>query len=62
MKFCENCLEEIDTKDGENLCEKCERSNLSRNRRKSQRKARHLALESLGLIRVERALGGVYYE
>lgn len=64
MKFCAKCNEEIYTKDGENLCEACERASQEGKKRrvKAQRSARHDALTSIGLVRVRGAMGGVYYE
>lgn len=63
MKTCANCSREIDTKDGENLCETCDRYNDSvKKDRKKLRKAHEDALKSLGLVKVRGALGGVYWE
>jgi len=69
MKFCAKRMAEIDTKDGENICAKCanhaafdRRVSRLRERRERDRKGRHEALTSLGLIRVRGAMGGVYYE
>ena len=62
MKTCETCGDEIDTKDGDNHCERCERKALSRKRANANRRARHAALTSIGMVRVRGALGGTYYE
>jgi len=65
MKFCARCGEEIDTRDGENLCAVCDgmaAEGLKRSRARAMRRARHEALTSLGLTRVRGACGGVYYE
>ena len=63
MKFCESCGVEIATRDGENRCTVCEGGNKpKRTKARSQRKARESVLESLGLVKVRGALGGVYWE
>jgi alpha-D-ribose 1-methylphosphonate 5-triphosphate synthase subunit PhnG len=67
MKFCENCSEEIGTKDGDNLCATCEQAEgdkkrLTAQRRKLNRKAREDALRSCGLVKVRGTLGGTYWE
>jgi alpha-D-ribose 1-methylphosphonate 5-triphosphate synthase subunit PhnG len=67
MKFCENCSNEIGTKDGDNLCDTCDRAEgdkklLANQRRKLNRKARESALRSCGLVKVRGALGGTYWE
>ena len=65
MKVCENCGDEIFTKEGENLCSVCEPADVedrAKQRRKMQRKAREDALRSLGLTKVRGALGGTYWE
>jgi hypothetical protein len=60
MKFCEKCGEELGTRDGENRCPRgCK---LGKSKAAAQRKARHEAMVSCGLVRVRGALGGVYYE
>lgn len=65
MKFCENCCEEIGTKDGENLCERCERL-LDHKRglaeRRRQRQERESVLRACGLVKVRGAMGGTYWE
>jgi tRNA(Ile2) C34 agmatinyltransferase TiaS len=62
MKFCEICMEEIDGKDGENRCPKCEEKATRTRAKKRQRNIRHQVLTDLGLKRVRGSLGGVYYE
>jgi len=65
MKFCAKCGDEIGTKDGDNLCRKCDDAAANGKRRpraRQMRKERHEVLTSLGLTRVRGALGGVYYE
>lgn len=65
MKFCEVCMNEISTKDGENRCDDCDRETVSKRKRaerNAQRRARHAAMTDLGLVRVRGALSGVYYE
>jgi len=60
MKFCKKCGEELSTRDGVNVCPKgCK---LTKSKAAAQRRARHDALTSLGLVRVRGAMGGVYYE
>ena len=62
MKVCEECDNEIFSKDGENRCESCEKKRLSKKRAADKRRAMHEVAKSLGLTRVRGALGGVYYE
>ena len=65
MKFCEVCGEESDGKDGENLCERCDRAAADGKRRRgarANRRAREEALRSLGMVKVHGALGGTYWE
>lgn len=63
MKVCEACGIEIDTKDGEGKCEKCDNGKVKdAANRKSQRKMRDSAMRSLGLVKVKGALGGTYWE
>ena len=44
MKVCEICGEEIETRDGENRCEDCEREELRRSTRKKARREREVIL------------------
>ena len=71
MKVCERCRDEISTKDGENLCQLCERNEVELSRRvrriaKAKARARCRekddVLRSLGLVKVRGALGGTYWE
>ncbi len=62
MKFCEVCGKEISTRDGKNRCPSCENRSKRNKRAIEQRRAKHEALTSLGLIRVRGKLGGIYYE
>ena len=62
MKLCEMCGEEIDTKDGENRCEKCESKGRISKKRRLARRAREDAMSSLGLVKVKGAMGGTYWE
>lgn len=66
MKVCEICGDEIYTRDGENRCKNCDENEnpkpVEKKRRKRNRSAMHEAMESIGLVRVRGALGGVYYE
>lgn len=65
MKICEKCGIEIDGKDGDNRCPECETATLTRERnlrRAAQARARKDAMESIGMVRVRGALGGVYWE
>lgn len=65
MKVCESCGTEISTKDGENLCTKCESlegtayQRISRKRIKQERED---CYRSLGLIKCKGAMGGVWWE
>lgn len=65
MKVCEHCGEEIGTRDGDSLCDACERAAENGQRRKSarsDRRSRESALRSCGLVKVRGALGGTYWE
>jgi uncharacterized Zn finger protein (UPF0148 family) len=66
MKVCELCGDEIFTKDGENRCPTCEVHDdpkpKEKKRRRNNRKAMDELMDSLGLVKVRGALGGVYYE
>ena len=73
MKVCAICGEEIGTRDGENRCTKCEDFPepapftmgavlLKKTRKRRRKSARDEAMESLGLVKVRGAFGGVYYE
>ena len=65
MKFCESCMAEIATRDGDNLCEKCDKAAADGKRRKRaavMRRERSAMLESFGVIKVRGALGGTYWE
>jgi uncharacterized Zn ribbon protein len=65
MKFCEQCGDEIATRDGENCCEACEQKaadKAARAKRNAQRRARDAALRSVGMVKVRGALGGTYWE
>ena len=60
MKVCQSCYSEIHTKDGVNRCKQCRK--LKADERRRVAKAQREAMESIGLVRVRGALGGVYYE
>ncbi len=72
MKVCEICENEIQTRDGDNRCPSCDHTDTgapargdTRDKKKKRReaaRARREVMESLGLVRVRGALGGVYYE
>lgn len=64
MKFCEDCSEEIGTKDGENLCERCERllDHKRKLARRRSREERESVLHDCGLVKVRGSLGGIYWE
>ncbi len=62
MKVCENCGDEIATRDGDNLCRTCEDSAAKKKKRAAARKAKDDAMRSCGLVKVRGALGGVYWE
>lgn len=70
MKVCENCGTEIYTKDGEGLCDACERAeDLSQAKLKARRKRanavrreREAVMRDCGLVKVRGALGGTYWE
>lgn len=59
-KVCSRCGDEIATKDGDNLCQKCE-DNPTR-KVKRRRVNRDAIMESLGLVKVRGAMGGTYWE
>ena len=63
MKVCERCGVEIATRDGENMCPKCDEGKRRKNaKRRAARKAREAVMRSLGLVKVKGALGGTYWE
>jgi hypothetical protein len=66
MKVCENCRIEIGTKDGENLCESCDRAQTKkalRNRRaRANRRLHDEVMQSCGLTKVRGSMGGTYWE
>jgi uncharacterized Zn finger protein (UPF0148 family) len=62
MKVCSKCGTEICTKDGENLCQDCERKKISRKKAAQRRHAMDDVMDSLGLVKVRGAMGGTYYE
>ena len=65
MKVCENCGEEISTKDGDNLCRACEErqdDKVAMRLRRGMRNDRGAAMLALGLVKVRGALGGTYWE
>ncbi len=65
MKVCNICEDEISTRDGVNVCAKCEETETSRAKRQcraNQRKAKEDVLRSIGLKKVRGALGGIYWE
>lgn len=62
MKFCELCMKEIDTRDGENRCPKCEEKPIAKKRSRLKRSEMDDIMGSLGMKRVRGALGGTYYE
>ena len=65
MKVCETCGTEISTKDGENLCTKCEELSSTHTKRISRKRIkqeRESVYETLGLKKVRGAMGGVYWE
>lgn len=64
MKVCGRCGEEIATRDGDNLCSRCERADGLGCPRKlrAERLRRERILTDLGLVKVRGALGGTYWE
>ena len=64
MKVCERCGKEIDTKDGDNLCQACDMAEASgkRLRRNALRRERDQVMRDCGLVKVRGALGGTYWE
>ena len=65
MKVCETCGTEISTKDGINICTKCEEPNDARTKkisRKRIKQERESVYETLGLIKCKGSLGGTYWE
>lgn len=65
MKVCETCGTEISTKDGINVCTKCEElsdtytKRISRKRIKQERES---VYKILGLVKCKGAMGGTYWE
>lgn len=62
MKVCEICGDEIYTKDGENRCKECEKTERISRKKKTRRIRKDKILESFGLTKVRGALGGIYWE
>ena len=66
MKVCEKCGDEIDGKDGENICPSCEqaleRGKLRTKVKAQQRRERDDVMRSLGMVKVRGELGGTYWE
>jgi hypothetical protein len=70
VKVCEQCGREISTRDADNRCEACEelsgrtdqQAKAKRRKARQRRQAMRDAMESIGLVRVRGAMGGVYYE
>ena len=67
MKICKNCGNEINTRDGENLCRPCEdcegdKAELKRRRANAHRRANDQAMRDCGLVKVRGELGGTYWE
>jgi len=62
MKVCALCGEEIGTKDGDNVCESCERKELRTVQARRNRREREAALRDCGLVKVRGNLGGIYWE
>ena len=71
MKVCAVCGDEIDTRDGENVCMACDTASegkrnqvsLDRQNTPAVRKAqREKILKDLGLVKVKGAMGGIYFE
>jgi hypothetical protein len=61
MKVCGQCGMEIDTRDGDNLCQACDDGKRPRKKGLSKKK-REETLRSLGLTKVRGAMGGTYWE
>jgi len=63
MKVCKICGDEIATKDGENSCLKCQKASAGKKKLfKKNAETRDAIMESLGLVKVRGAMGGVYWE
>ena len=62
MKACEKCGTEIFTKDGENLCDDCDKKGKRNKKARERRRAMDAAMGSLNMKRVKGAMGGTYYE
>jgi hypothetical protein len=63
MKVCEICRDEIATKDGENRCLKCQKASTGKKKLfRKNAETRDAIMESLGLVKVRGAMGGVYFE
>ncbi len=60
MKVCQNCGEEISTRDGVNSCRTCKIK--SKEQRKANKRAIDDAMRSCGLTKVRGAMGGTYWE
>lgn len=65
MKVCNQCGDEIYTKEGVNTCKNCMKpckNKTEADKRRSRRRELDAAMASVGMTRVKGALGGVYYE
>ncbi len=62
MKVCERCGDEISTRDGENLCRKCENKKVKAAKARARRRERDAVMQSVGLTKVRGTLGGTYWE
>ena len=64
MKVCNHCGDQISTRDGENLCRRCDDLAMDgkRVKRNKARRERDALIRSFGLTLVRGALGGTYWE
>jgi hypothetical protein len=61
MKVCNRCGVEIDTRDGDNMCDNCT-NRPTKHRTKRIREEREMFMQALGLTKAKGALGGTYWE
>ncbi len=63
MKVCNGCGDEIDTPDGVNHCDNCDKPTpKKRQQARRRRSIMDEVADELGLKKVRGAMGGTYYE
>jgi uncharacterized Zn finger protein (UPF0148 family) len=62
MKVCEKCGEDFYGKDGDNICEDCEKKEIPKIGAARRRREKEAIYRSLGLVKVKGALGETFWE